>query len=81
MVRASLTPAGKVIACETLSHKESEGFGDACAKPEFYNQFNGKDESNYKEIDGIGGATITTNGYKTAIGKLFEAVKTMEGVA
>lgn len=81
VVRASLTPAGKVIACETLSHKESEGFGDACAKPEFYNQFNGKDESNYKEIDGIGGATITTNGYKTAIGKLFEAVKTMEGVA
>ena len=30
---------------------------------------------------GISGATITTNGYKTAIGKVFEAVKIMEGVA
>lgn len=81
VVRASLTAQGRIIACETVSQKESEGFGDACAKPEFYSQFNGKEESNYKEIDGISGATITTDGYKTAIGKLFEAVKLMEGVA
>lgn len=81
ILRASATPAGKIIACETLSQSETDGVGSACAEPAFYSQFNGKDESNYKEIDAIGGATITTNGYKTAIGKVFEAVKILEGVA
>ena len=48
---------------------------------EFYSQFNGKDETNYKEIDAISGATLTTNGYKNAVAKALEAVKQMEGVA
>ncbi len=81
VLRASVTPAGKIIACETLSQKETDGFGSQCAEPEFYTQFNGKDESDYKEIDGISGATLTTNGYKTAVGRIFETVKIMEGVA
>ena len=81
VIRAALTPNGKVIACETVSQKETDGFGSSCADPSFYTQFNGKDETNYKEIDAISGATITTNGYKTAIGKLFEAVSILEGVA
>lgn len=81
ILRASATPAGKIIACETISQSETDGVGSACAEPAFYTQFNGKDESNYKEIDAISGATITTNGYKTAIGKVFEAVKILEGVA
>lgn len=80
VIRASVTPSGKIIACETVSQKETDGFGSACADPSFYTQFNGKDESNYKEIDAISGATITTNGYKTAIGKLFEAINILEGV-
>lgn len=81
VIRAALTPAGKILACETVSQKETDGFGSACAEPGFYTQFNGKDETNYKEIDAISGATLTTNGYKTAVGKLFEAVKIMEGAA
>ena len=81
VIRAALTPAGKVLACETVSQKETDGIGSACADPSFYTQFNGKDESNYKEIDAIGGATLTTNGYKTAVGKLFEAVKILKGEA
>lgn len=79
LLRASVTAAGKIVACETISQKETDGIGSACADPAFYTQFNGKDETNYKEIDAISGATITTNGYKTAIGKIFEAVKIMEG--
>lgn len=81
ILRASATKEGKIIACETLSQKETDGIGSACADPAFYTQFNGRDESNYKDIDAISGATITTNGYKTAIGKVIEAVKIMEGVA
>ncbi len=80
-IKVSATADGKIIACETLSQKESEGIGDACAKPEFYNQFVGKQETDYGEIDAIAGATITTNGYKTAISKVFEAVKLLKGGA
>lgn len=80
-IRVSATADGKIIACETLSQKESEGIGDACADASFYTQFNGKEESNYGEIDAIGGATITTNGYKTAVSKVFEAIKILKGDA
>ena len=80
-IRVSATAAGKIIACETVSQKETDGVGSACANADFYTQFNGKEESNYKEIDAISGATVTTNGYKTAISKVFTAVKILEGEA
>ncbi len=80
-IRASVTPDGKIIATETVSQKETDGIGSACADPAFYTQFNGKDETNYKEIDGISGATKTTNGYTTAILRVFEAVKLLKGDA
>lgn len=80
-IKASATKDGKIIAVLTTAQYESENIGDACVKESFYSQFNGKTEADYTEIEGISGATITTNGYKTAIGKVFEAVKIMEGVA
>ena len=80
-INVSITAGGKIIACKTVSQKESSGIGDACAKPEFYNQFNGKVEADYGEIDAIGGATITTNGYKSAIASAFTAVKILKGGA
>ena len=79
MIKVSATTEGEIIMCETVSQKESEGIGDACANPEFYSQFNGKEEANYREIDAISGATLTTNGYKTAISKVFEAIKILKG--
>ncbi len=81
IIRVSLTKGGKIISCETLSQKESEGYGSQCAEPKFYTQFNGKDQTNYKEIDAIGGATITTNGYITAVGRAIESVNILEGRA
>lgn len=80
-IKVSVTKDGKIIKCVTLSQKESENIGDACAKPEFYGQFNGKTAETYGEIDAISGATITTDGYKSAISKAFDAVKIMEGGA
>lgn len=81
VIRASATADGRIIAVETVSQKETDGFGAACADPDFYTQYNGKDETNYKEIDAISGATITTNGYNTAISRVFEAVKLLKGDA
>ncbi len=81
LIKASATKEGKIIACETISQKESEGYGSQCEEPWFYTQFSGKDQTNYKEIDAIGGATITTNGYVTAVGRVIEAVNIIEGRA
>ena len=78
-IKVSMTENGKIIACQTVSQKESEGYGAACGEPSFYSQFNGKDETNYSEIDAISGATITTNAYKTAIAKAFETLKILKG--
>lgn len=80
-MRVSATADGRIIATQTISQKESEGFGDACATPEFYSQFNGKTAENYKEIDAIGGATVTTNGYVSAISRVFEAIGILKGDA
>ena len=80
-IRVSATADGKIIACETVSQKETDGIGSACADASFYSQFNGKEESNYKEIDAISGATVTTNGYTTAVSKVFTAIKILKGEA
>lgn len=80
-VKVALTADGKIINCVTIAQSETDGLGAACADKEFYSQFNGKDETNYKDIDAISGATLTTNGYKSAVSRAFEAVKIMEGVA
>lgn len=81
VIKISMTADGKIINTLTVSQAESVGIGDACAKPDFYSQFNGKTESNYADIDAIGGATITTNGYKNAVLRAFEAVKILTGGA
>lgn len=75
------TKDGVVIDCVTTYQSETEGIGSVCAEPEFYSQFDGTDESTYKDIDAISGATYTTNGYKTAVGKIFEVIKILEGVS
>ncbi len=80
-IKVSVTGSGKIISCVTTAQSETENIGSACADPSFYTQFNSKTESDYMNIDAIGGATITTNGYRDAIGKVFEAVKILKGGA
>lgn len=79
IVRVSMTADGKIIDVLTVSEAETDGLGDACADESFYGQFDGKTEENYTEIDAISGATLTTNGYKQAIERAFEAVKVLLG--
>lgn len=78
-IRVIVDKDGKITECKTIAQGESAGYGDACAKPEFYNQFNGKTAENYQEIDGISGATLTTNGYKEAIEAMFKAYDMLKG--
>ena len=80
-IRVSITADGKIIDCFTEFQAESEGIGSACEDESFYGQFVGKTEENYDEIDAIGGATMTTDGYKKAISRAFECVKIFEGGA
>ena len=80
-IKASATSDGQIIAVLTTAQYETDNIGSACANASFYTQFNGKTEADYSDIEAISGATITTNGYKTAISKVFEAVKILEGVA
>ncbi len=81
VIRVSVTADGKIIDCLTVSQEESKNIGDACAKEDFYGQFDGRTEADYNEVDAISGATMTTDGYKNAIGRVFDTVKILEGGA
>ena len=63
----SITADGVIICTETLEQSETDNLGSVCEDPNFYSQFNGKDEASYEGIDGISGATVTTNAYKLAV--------------
>lgn len=80
-IKVSMTKDGKIIDCLTVSQAETPNIGDACANEAFYGQFVGKTEADYEAVDGISGATLTTNGYKKAILRAFEAVNILEGGA
>ena len=80
-IRVSMTADGKIIDCLTVSQKETDNIGSVCADESFYGQFVGKTEADYKEIDAISGATLTTSGYTKAIERAFASVKIFEGGA
>ena len=81
VIRIALTANGDIVDCYTVYQSETEGFGDACAKEEFYGQFAGKTQENYEDII-IAGSTYTTDGYHSAIKNAFKAVaKFAEGGA
>ncbi len=79
VVRVSMTADGRILDTFTVSQAETEGVGDACANEKFYGQFDGKTEDDYRDIDAIGGATMTTNGYLQAIEAAFATLQIMEG--
>ena len=76
---------GVITSCVTVSHSESGNYGSVCGKPEYYNQYVGKTVETYTEVPNIiatapgidpgltGGATQTSNGYKSAIREAFAA--------
>ena len=81
VIRVSLTSAGKIIDCLTVSHSESDGYGAKWGTEEYYGQFDGKTVEDYKTVDTVAGATISNNGYLKAIERCFDAVSILEGGA
>ena len=81
VIKVTATKDGTITSCVTVSQSETANLGSACGDEAFYSQFNGKTEANYSEIDAISGATITTDGYKAAIGSVFETINILKGVS
>ncbi len=81
VIKVIATKDGKITSCVTVSQSESANYGAVCGDEKFYKQFEGKTEKDYSQIDAISGATITTNGYVTAIGDVFNAIKILKGVS
>ena len=79
-IKVSITADGTIVDCYTVYQSETNGFGSACADEEFYGQFAGKTQNNYKDII-IAGSTYTTDGYHSAIKNAFKAVTIFEGGA
>ncbi len=80
-IKVAVSTDGKVLSCQTVSQSESAGYGDVCAKPEYYSQYSGKTEATLSEVDAITGATITSDGYNQGVAKAFTALKIIKGEA
>ena len=78
-LKVAISSEGKIISTLTTYQSESEGFGDACATPEYYERFNGSTNDTYKSVENISGATYTSDGYKKAIGHAFKAFELLKG--
>ena len=79
-IQIAIDADGNIVDCKTLYQHESPNYGEVCGNEEFYGQFAGKTESNYKDII-IAGSTFTTTGYHKAIENSFKAIAIIEGGA
>ncbi len=74
-IMVGVDPKGKVTAIEIVSHAETPGLGDKIEKPEFKDQYKGRDLKNTKwlvkkdggDIDQITGATISPRAVTKAV--------------
>ena len=79
VIKLAVTADGKIISTLTVSHGESKNYGDKCALPSFYEQFNGTTSESYNDVEKISGATYTTKAYKKAVGSAFTTLDLLEG--
>ncbi len=80
-IKVAISADGKIISTLTTYQNESKNIGDACADPSYYEQYNGKTQQSYTEVPNISGATVTSNGYREAIGLAFDTVELLKGGA
>lgn len=89
-IKVSISADGKIIDCLTLSHGESQGYGDKCDTEEYYATFRGatadKIVISKAPITGettdpgaISGATYSANGYQKAVQRAFAAFEILNG--
>ena len=89
-VKISISAEGRIIDTVTLSHAESQGYGDKCATEEYYGSWRGigadevvisKSPITAESTDpgAISNATYTANGYQKAVKRAFEAFELLNG--
>ena len=66
-IKLSVDKDGKIISVKTVSQFETEGLGSACGDYSFYSQLFGRSKQDCRDIDAISSATVTTDGYLSAI--------------
>lgn len=71
IIKLAISAEGRIISTLTVSEGETDGLGDACATPDYYEKYNGKDEEGLADVPPISGATITSDGYKNAVKSAF----------
>lgn len=76
MVICGIDADGKITGTSILSSNETPSIGGKCNSPSFLDQYTGKDSS-LEGINGISGATLTSNGFKNAVKDAFEAFKAL----
>ena len=69
---------GKIVACKTLSHSETQGLGSKTTEDAFRGQFTGKDAA-LDGVETISGATISSKAYIGAIKDAFTAYELVKG--
>lgn len=79
VIRVCITADGKILSTLTVSETESDGIGDKCADPSYYEQYNGKDVTSYESVPQINGATVTSNAYKKGIQLAFDTFALVKG--
>ncbi len=79
LVKAAVSADGNIISCVTVYENESDGIGSVCGEPSYYEQYNGKNESDYTSVDIISGATVTSHGYQKALARIFETINILKG--
>ena len=80
-IRVSISADGKIIDCYTMSHSESEGYGDKCATDAYYDGWRGVTVDGVSGSGVITGATYTTDGYRAGIKIAFKAFEILTGGA
>ena len=78
-IKLAVTADGVIISTLTVSEEETDGIGDACALPDYYEKYNGTTSETYVDVPQISGATVTSDGYKNAIKHAFAALELIKG--
>ena len=75
-----IKPDGSIEAVKTLQHSETSGIGSKVVDNNsgYSENYCGKTEDNYNDVDAVTGATISSKAYKKAIGNAFEAYDTVK---
>ncbi|MDR0905357.1 MAG: FMN-binding protein [Oscillospiraceae bacterium] len=83
IIMVAVNPDGNVIATKTLANGDTKGLGSRVSEPDFEGQFDHKPLSaaDVADIDGITGATISSNAYRGAVLTALEAYEIITGGA